>query len=222
MSNFPSRCARPASSCRLPNRRTCWLSRPAGTTSPSRSGGSCRVVDHRLFVSADAGETWDVVPVDARNGRRLFVMDERLVLAVSSTTYSASCSSRTPPRTGHGWKRSRTAPDSASPATSAAFNVGQRGVAVLCSSRTPMDLQHGSERLVVDPQPPRRAPGVPVSDARSRHHVLRPRTTSQAPTQPLTTRTAPRAHRTRHHRHRPRLPTRRVRSSRHSNREKPA
>ena len=84
MSNFPRRCAAPATSCWLLT-DDLLVRRGQRGQRRRRRRGVMSGVDQRLFVSADAGETWDVVPVDAEgNGRLLFVMDERLVFAVSS------------------------------------------------------------------------------------------------------------------------------------------
>ena len=45
-------------------------------------------VDPRLFTSANAGETWDIVPRDpGSNVRELFVLDERLVYALNADPY---------------------------------------------------------------------------------------------------------------------------------------
>ena len=94
------------------------------------------VVDQRLFVSADAGETWDVVPVDATgNGQLPFVIDERLVFAGSSDDYSASVFAS---NTASDWSRLELIEDLSDSALSgnrAEFNVGQRGVASLYTSR---------------------------------------------------------------------------------------
>ena len=87
MSNFPRRCAAPATSCRLLKPRTCWFVAASGDNVAVAARWVMSGVDQRLFASADAGETWDVVPVDGWNGRLLFVMDERLVFAVSSDSY---------------------------------------------------------------------------------------------------------------------------------------
>ena len=120
-------------------------------------------VDQRLFVSADAGETWDVVPVNdnGQNGRQLFVIRRTTGLRrVDATPTSRTCSSRTPPRTGHSSKRSSTyqirrhrrpAPDSTSANMESPRSTDFRVRRI--------DLQHGSERLVGDPQPPRRIEG---------------------------------------------------------------
>ena len=134
MSNFPDRCAAPASL--FLNKG--WLSQPAGdnvAVAPRFNP----IVDQRLFVSADAGETWDVVPVDAGgNGQMLFVMDERLVFAVGDdlafgVLFVSNADSD--------WSRLETVedpPSSAYPSTStefnSGFNVGQLGVASLYRS----------------------------------------------------------------------------------------
>ena len=87
-------------------------------------------VHEGLFVSADAGESWDVVPVDAGNQRLLSVIDERLVLAGSNDDYYGVLFAS---NSASDWSRLElleVAPDSAS-GNRAEFNVGQRGVASL-------------------------------------------------------------------------------------------
>ena len=170
-------------------------------------------VDQRLFVSADAGETWDVVPVDAAgNGQLLFVMDERLVFAVSIGLLTSS--DLFVSNSASDWSRLEgieDPPNSAYPATAPNSPGIQRRPTwsrlALQVRRRPIDLQHGSERLVVDPQPPRRIEGSrSVIGSRRRGRSWDPPTTPKRRREPA--RTAPLAHRTRHHRHRPRLQTR--------------
>ena len=94
-------------------------------------------VDHRLFVSADAGESWDVVPVDpgrgggVENGRRLSVMDERLVFAVSSDSYLIDVFVS---NSASDWSQLEAIDDLSNSGVGvnrAEFDVGQRGVASL-------------------------------------------------------------------------------------------
>ena len=84
-------------------------------------------VDQRLFVSADAGETWDVVPVDtAGNGRLPFVMDERLVFAACVDFHFVGLFVS---NSASDWSRLEEIddlPNSAYPATSAEFTGIQR------------------------------------------------------------------------------------------------
>jgi hypothetical protein len=83
-----------------------------------------------VFVSADAGETWEVVPFDAEgNGRQLYVIDERLVLAVSWDAYLQDVFVS---NSASDWSRLEEIEDlTPSEANRALFNVGQRGVASL-------------------------------------------------------------------------------------------
>jgi hypothetical protein len=97
------------------------------------------MVDQRLFVSADAGETWDVVPVDTGgNGQLLFVMDERLVFAVGDDFAFGDLFVSNSDSDWSRLQRVEDPPDSAYPATGINFNkgfsVGQRGVASLYRS----------------------------------------------------------------------------------------
>ena len=83
-----------------------------------------------VFVSADAGETWDVVPFDAEgNGRQLYVIDEQLVLAVSWDAYLQDVFVS---NSASDWSRLEEIEDlTTSEVNRALFNVGQRGVASL-------------------------------------------------------------------------------------------
>ena len=83
-----------------------------------------------VFVSADAGETWDVVPFDAEgNGRRLYVIDEHVVLAVS---WDAQLQDVFVSNSASDWSRLEEIEDlTTSEVNRALFNVGQRGVASL-------------------------------------------------------------------------------------------
>jgi hypothetical protein len=97
------------------------------------------MVDQRLFVSADAGETWDVVPVDREqgNGQLLFVMDERLVFAVGDDFAFGVLFVSNSDSDWSQLDRVEDPPDSAYPATSTfnkGFSVGQRGIASLYRS----------------------------------------------------------------------------------------
>ena len=161
MSNFPSRCARTSEQLLAPEPDDLLVVAAAGDNVAVAERWLTSVVDHRLFVSADAGETWDVVPVDAGNQRLLSVIDERLVFAGSIDDYygvlfvSNSASD---------WSRLEEIEDRTRFGVGEPRRIQRRPTwsrLALQLPESPIDLQHGSERLVVDPQPPRRTETSP-------------------------------------------------------------
>ncbi len=86
-------------------------------------------VDDRLFTSANAGTTWDVAPVEAGgNVRELFVLDERLVYALSLDAYLGTLLVS---KTASDWSRLEVLEQFAEFGghARADFGVGQLGVA---------------------------------------------------------------------------------------------